>query len=73
MQASYSCRNEETLALAYYADSAHAKLDCSTWPYMVAYSLTDPLNFFIFVFVFDYDCIWSGMQMKTLKSTLSSL
>jgi len=40
---------------------------------MVAYSLTDPLNFLIFVLVFGYDHIWSGMQMKMLINARFSL
>jgi len=42
-------------------------------PYMVNYSLTEPLNFLIFVLAFDNDRIWSGMQMKMLINALSSL
>jgi len=59
--------------LVCYAILSAFQSDCSTCSYMVAHSMTDPLNFLIFVLAFDYDRIWSGMQMKMLISPLSSL
>ena len=56
-----------------FSNSDYTKKTCKLHIGVVAYSLTDPLNFLIFLLDFDYDYIWSGMQMKMLINTLSSL